>query len=131
METGTRAEVELLAEARRGSREAAWAFRALGRFDGRRPFGAWLHRTVVNRALNLLRDERWLVGMDRLPEEGADDPEAGGDPALLARVAGLPPGLRAVVILRYGGSTSVPGHRDAGWCRTTPSMSRVPRVRLT
>src|SRR6478752_8424084 len=35
---------------------------ALDRFDRRRPFGPWLHRIVVNRALDLLRAERRLVG---------------------------------------------------------------------
>src|SRR5438445_13423046 len=136
MGTDTREELELVTEARRGSREAAgevfsrhwrgaWqtafaitgaeasaedcvqdaferAFRALPRFDGRRPFGAWLHRIVVTRALSFLRDERPLVALDAVPEEGADDPEAGADRALLARVAGLAPERRAAVILRYG-----------------------------
>src|SRR5438309_10974348 len=115
MGTDTREELDLVTDARRGSREAAgelfsrhwrgaWqtalaitgaeaaaedcvqdaferAFRALSNFDGRRPFGAWLHRIVVNRPLTLLRDERRLVALDGLPEEGADDPDAGGDRA--------------------------------------------------
>jgi len=83
------------------------AFRALPRFDGRRPFGAWLHRIVVNRALSHLRDERPLVALDAVPEQSADDPEAGAERALLARVAGLAPERRAVVILRYGLGHSV------------------------
>jgi len=33
------------------------AFAALSRFDESRPFGAWLHRIVVNRALDLMRPE--------------------------------------------------------------------------
>jgi RNA polymerase sigma-70 factor, ECF subfamily len=79
------------------------ALRGLARFDGRRPFGAWLYRIVVNRALNLRRDERRLVPLEALADEpGWDDPDAGGDRALLARVAGLAPERRAVVILRYG-----------------------------
>jgi RNA polymerase sigma-70 factor, ECF subfamily len=83
------------------------AFRALSRFDARRPFGAWLHRIVVNRALNLVRDGRRLVALDGLPEEGADDPDSSGDRALLACIAGLGPERRAVVILRYGLGHSV------------------------
>jgi RNA polymerase sigma-70 factor (ECF subfamily) len=84
------------------------AFRTLARFDGRRPFGAWLHRIVVNRALTLLRDERRLEPLDGLAEgEGVDDPQAGGDRALLARIAGLGPERRAVLILRYGLGHSV------------------------
>src|SRR5919112_4600340 len=31
------------------------AIRALDRFDGRRPFGPWLHRIVVNRAIDWSR----------------------------------------------------------------------------
>src|SRR5919202_5580783 len=31
------------------------AFAALSRFDARRPFAPWLHRIVVNRALDLLQ----------------------------------------------------------------------------
>ena len=38
------------------------AFAALGRFDQSRPFAPWLHRIVINRALDLLRSERRLVG---------------------------------------------------------------------
>ena len=41
------------------------AFAALARFDERRPFAPWLHRIVVNRALDLLRSERRLVGARR------------------------------------------------------------------
>ena len=40
------------------------AFAALGRFDQSRPFAPWLHRIVINRALDLLRSERRLVGLD-------------------------------------------------------------------
>ncbi len=84
------------------------AFRGLARFDGRRPFGAWLHRIVVNRALNLLRDERRLGPLEGLPEgAGAGDPQPGGDRALLVRIAGLAPERRAVLILRYGLGHSV------------------------
>jgi RNA polymerase sigma-70 factor (ECF subfamily) len=36
------------------------AFRALPLFDGRRSFAAWLHRIVVNRAIDLVRSERRL-----------------------------------------------------------------------
>ncbi len=77
------------------------AFSALGRFDRRRPFAPWLHRIVVNRALDLLRTERRLVGGDLVPEAVA--PEEGTvDRELLEAVASLPLQRRAVVILRYG-----------------------------
>jgi len=77
------------------------AFRALPRFDGRRPFGAWLHRIVVNRALTLLRDERRLVSLETIEEPSIEQAEA-LDRDLLVAVAGLPPERRVVVILRYG-----------------------------
>ena len=66
------------------------AFAALSRFDERRPFAPWLHRIVVNRALDLLRAERRLVGSEppssrRTPALFDDD----GDRALLEAVAGV------------------------------------------
>jgi RNA polymerase sigma factor (sigma-70 family) len=79
------------------------AFAALARFDDRRPFTPWLHRIVVNRALDLLRAERRLVG-DELALETVEAPEVGdrGDADLLSAVQALPLQRRAVVILRYG-----------------------------
>jgi RNA polymerase sigma-70 factor (ECF subfamily) len=76
------------------------AFAALGRFDDRRPFRPWLHRIVVNRALDLLRSERRLVGGD-LPFEAAEVRDD-GDRGLLEAIAELPLQRRVVVILRYG-----------------------------
>lgn len=80
------------------------AFAALSRFDEHRPFAPWLHRIVVNRALDLLRSERRLVGLDDAAEEAlaAWDPDESGDRELLRAVAGLSVERRAVVILRYG-----------------------------
>ena len=75
------------------------AFAALGRFDERRPFGPWLHRIVVNRALDLLRSERRLVGEAAEPE-WVDVRE--GDVALLDAVSALPLQRRVVVVLRFG-----------------------------
>src|SRR3954447_10344518 len=39
-------------------------FGAIRRFDQSRRFAPWLHRIVINRALDLLRSERRLVGLD-------------------------------------------------------------------
>jgi RNA polymerase sigma-70 factor (ECF subfamily) len=75
------------------------AFAALDRFDDRRPFRPWLHRIVVNRALDLLRTERRLAA--EVEFEAAVELED-GDRALLEAVAHLAPQRRAVVILRYG-----------------------------
>jgi len=79
------------------------AFAALGRFDRSRPFAPWLHRIVVNRALDLLRRERRLVGLDR-PEviEAATRDLSGEDRALLDAIASLSEQRRVVVMLRYG-----------------------------
>src|SRR5512146_2914404 len=75
------------------------AFAALGRFDERRPFGPWLHRIVVNRALDLLRSERRLVG-EVAEAEWVDVRD--GDVALLDAVSALPLQRRVVVVLRFG-----------------------------
>jgi RNA polymerase sigma factor (sigma-70 family) len=79
------------------------AFAALARFDDRRPFAPWLHRIVVNRALDLLRAERRLAGGE-LELEAVEALDGGeqGDAELLAAVRELPLQRRAVVILRYG-----------------------------
>src|SRR5437764_851614 len=79
------------------------AFAALGRFDERRPFGAWLHRIVVNRSLDLLRSERRLVGIDLMEERAGGWRDIGAENrALLAAVAALSEQRRVAVVLRYG-----------------------------
>jgi RNA polymerase sigma-70 factor, ECF subfamily len=87
------------------------AVRALDRFDRRRPFGPWLNRIVVNRAIDWAR-ARALRG------EGAIEPELTPDPvsqrraqepahsgpyseSVVAALASLSPDHRAVVVLRY------------------------------
>jgi RNA polymerase sigma-70 factor (ECF subfamily) len=79
------------------------AFAALARFDRARPFAPWLHRIVVNRALDLLRRERRLVGLERpeLVETAARDVVA-EDRALLDAIASLSEQRRIVVMLRFG-----------------------------
>jgi len=78
------------------------AFAALGRFDASRPFAPWLHRIVVNRALDLVRAERRLVGLDEaaLPDAWIDEGADQDRPALEA-LARLSPERRAVVVLRH------------------------------
>ena len=77
--------------------------RRSARFDERRPFAPWLNRIVVNRALDVLRSERRLIGGE-LPFEpaAAAGGDADGDRELLEAVQALPLQRRAVVILRYG-----------------------------
>ena len=77
------------------------AIRALDRFDRRRPFGPWLHRIVVNRAIDWAR-ARTLRAEVELGESLAANPEpAAGLPALVRALGGLPPEQRAVVVLRH------------------------------
>jgi RNA polymerase sigma-70 factor (ECF subfamily) len=77
------------------------ALRSLDRFDRRRPFGPWLHRIVVNRAIDWARARR-LRGETELGDAAASDhsPSAERD-TLLAALADLPPEHRAVIVLRY------------------------------
>jgi RNA polymerase sigma-70 factor (ECF subfamily) len=79
------------------------ALRALDRFDRRRPFGPWLHRIVVNRAIDWSRTRalRREVGEEHAPPfVAAHQP---GDPsdALVAALAQLPADQRAVVVMRH------------------------------
>jgi RNA polymerase sigma-70 factor (ECF subfamily) len=79
------------------------AFAALGRFDQSRPFAPWLHRIVINRALDLLRSERRLVGLDVAAHPSAEWRDVSADDrALLEAVATLTPQRRVVIVLRYG-----------------------------
>jgi RNA polymerase sigma-70 factor (ECF subfamily) len=78
------------------------AIRNLDRFDRRRPFGPWLHRIVVNRAIDWarMRALRSEVGGDALA--GAAAPErAPPDSAVLEAVRTLSPEHRAVIVLRH------------------------------
>jgi RNA polymerase sigma-70 factor, ECF subfamily len=75
------------------------AIRNLDRFDRRRPFGPWLHRIVVNRAIDWSR-ARHLRAETELVDAPAADPERFDD-ALLAALAALPPDHRAVIVLRH------------------------------
>src|SRR6478752_182529 len=76
------------------------AIRNLDRFDRRRPFAPWLHRIVVNRAIDHARARALRAEVelgDHYPATPA--PELAGD--ALGRIADLPPEHRAVVVLRY------------------------------
>src|SRR2546425_270461 len=52
------------------------AVRALDRFDRRRPFGPWLHKIVVNRAIDWGRARalRRELDLDRVAEPAAREP---------------------------------------------------------
>jgi RNA polymerase sigma-70 factor (ECF subfamily) len=81
------------------------AVRALDRFDRRRPFGPWLHRIVVNRAIDYARarEVRREVPADAVaeaPAGGAGGCEAPSDD-VLALLAALAPDQRAVIVMRH------------------------------
>ena len=78
------------------------AIRALDRFDRRRPFGPWLHRIVVNRAIDwsrarTLRREVAEPVETEAPEERPD----GWSEEVVAALAVLDPDQRAAVVLRH------------------------------
>lgn len=77
------------------------AIRNLDRFDRRRPFGPWLHRIVVNRAIDASR-ARALRREVELPAERSEGTgPAPVDRTPLAALATLPPEQRAVVVMRH------------------------------
>ena len=78
------------------------AIRALGRFDRRRPFRPWLHRIVVNRAIDHTRARalRNEVG-EGTQEPVAAEPAAGLDEDLVAALARLGPEQRGAIVLRF------------------------------
>jgi RNA polymerase sigma-70 factor (ECF subfamily) len=78
------------------------ALRRLDGFDRRRPFAPWLHRIVVNRAIDFVRARaaRREVSGETLPEPAADERVALED-ATVAALVRLGPDQRAVVVLRH------------------------------
>ena len=79
------------------------ALRSLDRFDRRRPLGPWLHRIVVNRAIDWSRARalRPETPADAVLEPVAEDRDAGFGEDVVAALATLGPEHRAVVVLRH------------------------------
>jgi RNA polymerase sigma-70 factor, ECF subfamily len=76
------------------------AIRALDRFDRRRPFGPWLHRIVVNRAIDWTRARKLRAEVELVESLPApQSPSEGGE--TLAALAKLSPEHRAVIVMRY------------------------------
>jgi RNA polymerase sigma-70 factor, ECF subfamily len=80
------------------------AVRSLDRFDRRRPFGPWLHRIVVNRAIDwararALRREAGDAALEGLP--AAALPDNPHSRSLASALAELSPEHRAVIVLRH------------------------------
>jgi RNA polymerase sigma-70 factor (ECF subfamily) len=85
------------------------AIRSLDRFDRRRPFGPWLNRIVVNRAIDWARARslrrETASELDAEPAPAEPDPPAMSSSVysdeLVAALAELSPEHRALIVLRY------------------------------
>jgi RNA polymerase sigma-70 factor (ECF subfamily) len=80
------------------------AVRSLDRFDRRRPFGPWLHRIVVNRAIDWSRSRalRRESGDAALALVAAAAPAERDDTEpMAAALADLSPEHRAVIVMRH------------------------------
>ena len=76
--------------------------RTLDRFDRRRPFGPWLHRIVVNRAIDWARARSLRAEAELADSLAAPEPKREGvEQTLLAAIASLSPEHRAVIVLRH------------------------------
>ncbi|MGI8728011.1 MAG: RNA polymerase sigma factor [Solirubrobacterales bacterium] len=81
------------------------AIRRLDRFDYRRPFAPWLHRIVVNRAIDHARAARLrgqptdAIELEATAAGRVDEAEISEE--LLAGIEALEPERRALVALRY------------------------------
>ena len=117
------------------------AFASLPSFKGESSFTTWIHRIVVNLAIDCLRRRQraGLIGYDdhlAQPEDGGaglatpDDPEAALGArqvrSLLARaIQSLPPAHRAVLILREIEGLSYEAIAKAVGCSLGTVMSRL------
>ena len=77
------------------------AIRSLDRFDRRRPFGPWLHRIVVNRAIDWTRARRLRAEVELAESLPAPDHDAEPAPEILVALADMPAEQRAVIVMRY------------------------------
>jgi RNA polymerase sigma-70 factor, ECF subfamily len=80
------------------------AIRALDRFDRRRPFGPWLHRIVINRAIDWARARALRAEVGDGPLAAVAETEERNptfSPPVVAALAGLSPDHRAVIVLRH------------------------------
>jgi len=81
------------------------AVRSIDRFDRRRPFGPWMHRIVVNRAIDVTRARALRQEVDAAAAHAAaappDPPSSPLPDDLVSALAGLSPEHRAVVVLRF------------------------------
>jgi RNA polymerase sigma-70 factor, ECF subfamily len=78
------------------------AIRALDRFDRRRPFGPWLHRIVVNRAIDWSRARALRREIaEAVESEAPPEPPAVWSDEVVNALSALDPDQRAAVVLRH------------------------------
>jgi RNA polymerase sigma-70 factor (ECF subfamily) len=81
------------------------AVRSIDRFDRRRPFGPWMHRIVVNRAIDVTRARSLRREVDpaaaSATEAPPDPPSEPFSRDVVAALSDLSPEHRAVVVLRF------------------------------
>ena len=77
------------------------AIRGLDRFDRRKPFGPWLHRIVVNRAIDWTRARKLRSEVELPNSLPASAPERVPRDDVLVALARLGPEHRAVIVMRY------------------------------
>lgn len=101
----------------------AWG--ELGRHDLTRSFGAWVHRILHNRCVDVLRARKAWAPIDEVePAATEAAPLADGQaPGLAAAIASLPPRQRAVLELRF--ALGLDGPEIAARLDMTPGNVRV------
>lgn len=79
------------------------ALGALGSFDRRRPFGPWLHRIVINRAIDFTRARRLRVVAAEPPAAAATAAAATApwSEEIVAALGSLPAEQRALIVMRH------------------------------
>jgi RNA polymerase sigma-70 factor (ECF subfamily) len=81
------------------------AVRSIDRFDRRRPFGPWMHRIVVNRAIDATRARTLRREVDAaaagVAEARPDSPSSPFPDDVVIALRDLSPEHRAVVVLRF------------------------------
>jgi RNA polymerase sigma-70 factor (ECF subfamily) len=78
------------------------AIRALDRFDRRRPFGPWLHRIVVNRAIDWSRARALRREVaEPVEAEAPPEPVSAWSDEVVSALALLDADQRAAVVLRH------------------------------
>ena len=126
------------------SQEAfARAFRAMGRFDTRRPFYPWLYRIVRNLCLNHLkrRARQKEVSIEVIDPRGSESlPDHHADPARVAErnemrerlwraMQDLSPDHREILVLRHFQEMSYAEIAEALGCPQGTVMSRLHAAR--